>query len=128
MGSLKLNENPAAFEFKSEHVVNRGSTLYMTEQIICIVLNIGEECLGSVMRERNNRTPSFFAKLIKFKELKYHKYHQGDMKYNIRILQVLSVGLSFLSWFTVLFAQLVLGRTGLVDYEENVLMQGVTNV
>ena len=52
LGQLKLNENPAAFEFRNEHVVNRGSTLYMTDQIICMVLNIGDECLGSVMRER----------------------------------------------------------------------------
>ena len=52
VGSLKLNENPAAFEFKSEHIVYRGSSLYLTEQVICMVLNIGDECLGSVMRER----------------------------------------------------------------------------
>jgi hypothetical protein len=30
-GSLKLNENPAAFEFKNEHVLFRGSSIYLTD-------------------------------------------------------------------------------------------------
>ena len=85
-GSLKLNDNPAAFEFKSEHILNRGSSLYLTEQIICMVLNIGDECVNSVMRERTLRTPSIFTRLFKFKEVKYQKYYYGEMVHNIRIL------------------------------------------
>lgn len=71
LGSLKLNENPAAFEFNNEHIVNRGSYIYLTEQIICMVLNIGDECRGSVMRERSLRAPGFLNQLLKFKEIKY---------------------------------------------------------
>lgn len=85
-GSLKLNENPAAFEFKSEHIVNRGSSLYLTEQMICMVLNIGDECLGSVMRERQLRLPSLFTRFLRFKEVKYQKYYYGEMVHNVRIL------------------------------------------
>jgi hypothetical protein len=114
---MKLNENPAAFEFKNEHVISRGSSIYMTEQVICLVLNIGDKCLGSVMKDRQNRAPSFFNRLFKFKEVKYHKYYYGEMMHNVRILQILAISISFLSWLLIVFVHLILGQTAMTKFE-----------
>jgi hypothetical protein len=51
-----------------------------------MVLNIGDECPGSVMRERNLRSSNILNKIFRFKELKYNRYYYGEMVYNIRIL------------------------------------------
>lgn len=51
-----------------------------------MVLNIGDECPGSVIRERNLHTPSNWSKILRFKEVKYNRYYYGEMVYNIRIL------------------------------------------
>ena len=48
-GTLKLNDNPAAFELKMENIILRGSTVYFTQetqtQLLCLVLNVGDECI-----------------------------------------------------------------------------------
>lgn len=73
-GSLKLNENPAAFEFKSEHVVERGSFIYLTDQIICMVINVGDQCQGSVMGNREFIQQSLLSRLLKFKDARYIRH------------------------------------------------------
>jgi hypothetical protein len=50
-GSFKLNENPSAIEFDSENVVSRGSLLINTEKVTCLVLNVGNQCMGSVYKD-----------------------------------------------------------------------------
>jgi hypothetical protein len=120
-GSLKLNENPAAFEFKGEHIVTRGSSLYMTEQIICMVLNIGDECYGSVMRERQIRAPSIFNWLLKFREIKYQKYYYGEMVFNVRVLQTFALLFTFASWIMVLFGDLILSSSPLGNFKRTFL-------
>ncbi len=36
-----------------------------------MVLNVGDECRGSVMKERKHRTQGLLNRLLKFKETKY---------------------------------------------------------
>jgi hypothetical protein len=50
-GSFKLNENPAAFEFDHDNVVQRGALLTQTPMVICLVLNVGDQCMGSVYKD-----------------------------------------------------------------------------
>jgi hypothetical protein len=50
-GSFKLNENPSAIEFDNENVVQRGSVLTNTEKVTCLVLNVGNQCRGSVFKD-----------------------------------------------------------------------------
>ena len=50
-GSFKLNENPAAAEFDHDNVVQRGALLTQTPQVICLVLNVGDQCMGSVYKD-----------------------------------------------------------------------------
>ena len=50
-GSFKLNENPSAIEFDNENVVQRGSLLSNTERVTCLVLNVGNQCMGSVYKD-----------------------------------------------------------------------------
>ena len=51
VGTLKLNDNPSAFEITMENIILRGSTVYFTKetqtQLICLVLNVGDECVLS---------------------------------------------------------------------------------
>ena len=50
-GVLKLHDNPAAAEFDHENVVQRGAILTQTPQVICLVLNVGIQCIGSVYKD-----------------------------------------------------------------------------
>ena len=49
-GTYKLNNNPAAFTLASENVAVRGSYLCNTKSVICLVLNVGEQCMGSIFK------------------------------------------------------------------------------
>ena len=86
-----------------------------------MVLNIGDECLGSVMRERSMRIPSFFNRIFRFKEVKFQKYYYGEMVHNIRILQLLAFVLSFFSWIMIVFVHLILGTTPLEKFEKAII-------
>jgi len=46
-----LNDNPAASEFDHDNVVQRGALLTQTPIVICLVLNVGDQCMGSVFRD-----------------------------------------------------------------------------
>ena len=50
-GTFKLNDNPAASEFDHDNVVQRGALLTQTPIVICLVLNVGDQCMGSVFRD-----------------------------------------------------------------------------
>mmetsp|Transcript_22999 Transcript_22999/g.35546 ORF Transcript_22999/g.35546 Transcript_22999/m.35546 type:complete len:82 (+) Transcript_22999:781-1026(+) len=41
-GTLKLNDNPAASDFNEENVVQRGTILTKTMQVVALVLNVGD--------------------------------------------------------------------------------------
>jgi len=99
----------------------------MTEQIICLVLNIGDECLGSVMRDRSLRAPSLFNRMFRFKEAKYQRYYYGEMVHNVRILQLISICISFLSWVMIVFVHLILGSTPLSKFEANIIFSDYQN-
>ena len=55
-GTLKLNENPSAFEITMENIILRGSTIYYTKdshaQILCLVLNVGDQCMQTPFRQQ----------------------------------------------------------------------------
>lgn len=73
-----------------------------------MVLNIGDGCYGSVMRERSVRAPNLFNWLLKFREIKYQKYYYGEMAFNIRVLQVFALLFTFVSWIMTLFGDIIL--------------------
>ena len=50
-GSFKLNDNPTAIEFDQDHVVQRGSLLTHTSIVTCLVLNVGDQSMGSVYKD-----------------------------------------------------------------------------
>ena len=100
--------------------------MFCTEQIICMVLNIGGECLGSVIRDRNLRVPSFFTRIFKFKEVKYQKYYYGDLVHNIRILQLIAFGLSFISWFMIILVHVIVGISPLSKFETKIMQSSLT--
>ena len=50
-GSFKLNENPVALEFDHETVVSRGQILTQTPMVICLVLNVGDQCMGNLYKD-----------------------------------------------------------------------------
>ena len=50
-GSFKLNDNPASSEFDHDNVVQRGALLTQTPQVTCLVLNVGDQCMGSVYKD-----------------------------------------------------------------------------
>lgn len=58
MGSFKLNENPASIEFDHENVVPRGALLTHSPEVICLVLNVGDQCMGSVYKDPKNSLDS----------------------------------------------------------------------
>ena len=38
-------------QFDHENVVQRGALLTQTPQVICLVLNVGDQCMGSVYKD-----------------------------------------------------------------------------
>jgi hypothetical protein len=58
LGSFKLNENPASIEFDHENVVQRGALLTHSPEVICLVLNVGDQCMGSVYKDPKNSLDS----------------------------------------------------------------------
>lgn len=49
-GTFKLNQNPVATEFDHNYVAQRGQILVQTPQVICLVLNLGDQCIGNVFK------------------------------------------------------------------------------
>jgi len=53
-GTLKLNDNPSAFEITMENIILRGSSIYHAHDchthILCLVLNVGDECIATPFR------------------------------------------------------------------------------
>lgn len=49
-GAFKLNDSPAAVEFNKNNVVKRGQILTQSTQVIGLVLNIGDQCMGSIFK------------------------------------------------------------------------------
>ena len=46
-----MNENPVALEFDHENVVSRGQILTQTPMVICLVLNVGDQCMGNLYKD-----------------------------------------------------------------------------
>ena len=46
-----MNENPVALEFDHENVVSRGQILTHTPLVICLVLNVGDQCMGNLYKD-----------------------------------------------------------------------------
>lgn len=46
-----MNENPVASEFDHDNVIQRGALLTQTPQVTCLVLNVGDQCMGSVYKD-----------------------------------------------------------------------------
>ena len=64
-GSFKLNENPASIEFDHENVVQRGALLTHSPEVICLILNVGDQCMGSVYKDPKNSLASLTNQKLK---------------------------------------------------------------
>lgn len=49
-GTFKLSNNPAAFNLSIENVATRGSYVCQTKAVICLVLNVGHDCIESIFK------------------------------------------------------------------------------
>lgn len=87
-----------------------------------MVLNIGEETRGSILRERSIRTPNLLIRLFKFKKLNYYKYYYGEIVYSVRILQFIALGLTFLSWIMVLILHIFLKPSAMYNFEKFIVL------
>ena len=86
-GSFKLNENPASIEFDNENVVQRGALLTHSPEVICLVLNVGEQCMGSVYRDPKNTLESQTNQKLK-SFVKTQRSFDKAYKQSIRVILI----------------------------------------
>ena len=65
MGTFKLNENPASIEFDHDNVVQRGAVLTHSPDVICLVLNVGDQCICSVFKDPKSSLESLTNQKLK---------------------------------------------------------------
>lgn len=51
-----------------------------------MVINVGDQCLGSVIGDRELVNQNPVSRFLKFKEVRYLKHHYGDVGYSVKIL------------------------------------------
>lgn len=78
-----------------------------------MVINVGNQCQGSVVGDREKNTQNPFSRIYKFKDFAYTKYYYGDIIHNVRIIQVVVIFLTFLSWIIVVFADYDFSHPGI---------------
>ena len=86
-----------------------------------MVINVGDQCQGSVMGDREQNAQNPFTRLLKFKDIRYVKHYQGEIVYTVRILQVIAILITFLSWIIVIFADFHITSFGLTEFREQIL-------
>jgi len=100
MGSFKLSENPAAIDFDHENVVSRGSLLTHTPQVTCLVLNVGDQCMGSVYRDPKtamDSTTSLKLKSFVKTQRSFDKAYKQSIRMFLLSLFVCYLVISFLA-------------------------------
>ena len=86
-GSFKLNENPASIEFDHENVVQRGALLTHNTECICLVLNVGDQCMGNVYKDPKNSLDSQTNQKLK-SFVKTQRSFDKAYKQSIRIILI----------------------------------------
>jgi hypothetical protein len=90
-----LSNNPAAFNLSIENIATRGSYLCNTKGVICLVLNVGLDCIESIFagnKSHSTKNPYFPSK------------KSFDRVYNsFRIFQLVMVAIYILIAFIVIF-------------------------
>lgn len=99
-GTFQLNDNLAA-DFDAENVVQRGALLTHTAKVICLVLNVGDQCMCNVFKDPKTFVEDSGGR----KSLKAYIRKQTEFgrayKYSIQVfllsLAVFYLALSFLA-------------------------------
>jgi hypothetical protein len=86
-GSFKLNENPASMEFDNETVVQRGALLTHSPEVICLVLNVGNQCMGSVYKDPKSSLESLTNQKLK-SFVKTQRSFDKAYKQSIRVILI----------------------------------------
>ncbi|CDW78012.1 adenylate and guanylate cyclase catalytic domain containing protein [Stylonychia lemnae] len=102
-GTYKLYNNPAAFQLTMENVALRGSYLVQTQAVVCLVLNVGTLCMGSIFKGIDRDKDQ----LLSWKTFKNQKNFDKIYK-PVRILEcfiiILAVGFSIFVTFWVKYS------------------------
>lgn len=64
---------------------------------------------------------SLLSRLLKFKDARYIRHQQGEVVYTARILQLIAIFVTFLSWIIVIFAQFNITKNGLNGFRVLIL-------
>lgn len=99
-GSFKLNENPAAIDFDQDNVVQRGALLTHTPQVTCLVLNVGDQCMGSVYKDPKTAMDSDTSQKLKTfikTQRSFDKAYKQSIRAFLLSLAIIYWAISFLS-------------------------------
>jgi len=86
-GSFKLNENPASLEFDNDNVVQRGALLTHSPEVTCLVLNVGDQCMGSVYKDPKSSLESLTNQKLK-SFVKTQRSFDKAYKQSVRVVLV----------------------------------------
>ena len=53
-------------------------------------------------RELNNQNP--FSRFLRFRDVRYLKHHFGDVIYSVKIVQLVTLLVTFLAWIIEIFS------------------------
>jgi hypothetical protein len=127
MGSFKLSENPQAHDFDHENVVQRGTFLRNTPQTICLVLNVGNQCIGSIYKDpkkymmtSSDQVLSSFVKT----QRSFDKAYKQSIRIFLVSLTILFVVISLL----VVYISDTLGFSNVNGFETHVMMANTEEV
>lgn len=120
MGSFKLSENPQAHDFDHENVVQRGTFLRNTPQAICLVLNVGNQCIGSIYKDPKKymmtSTDQVLTSFVKTQR-SFDKAYKQSIRVFLISLAVLFVVISFL----VVYISDTLSFSNVNEFETHVM-------
>lgn len=124
-GSFKLSENPDASDFDFENVVMRGTYLRETPEVICLVLNVGQQCLGSIYKDPKKYSESFIdTKLQSY--VKTQKSFDKAYKQQIRIfLILLFVSQIVVSWLIIYLGSNI-NFSSVLPFEEMIIQSNTS--
>ena len=55
-GSFKQQDNPAAIDFKTQNIVQKGCYFTQASSMICLALNVGSKSFGNTLKSSNKGT------------------------------------------------------------------------
>ena len=99
-GSFKLSENPTAIDFDKDNVVQRGALLTHTSCVTCLVLNVGDQCMGSVYKDPKSAMDSSTHQRLKSfvkTQRSFDKAYKQSIRQILMTLAIIYMAFSFLA-------------------------------